>query len=265
MKLLSLREIQLKELEILVAFDKFCKENNLRYYLSGGTLLGAIRHKGFIPWDDDIDICMPRPDYKKMIEIFPEKYEEKFLLRCAERNNYEISYARLVDLKTFVDTKRSFGFDNNLWIDIFPVDGVSENINTQKNIFRKGYNYGRILILYYSKFIIAKNPIYTIPKFLLMIFLKMGGTKYFRNQILKMANDYDKSFNVGVLTGRAGIGEVMNKIEFEKTVLVDFEGYKFPTFSCWDSYLKNLYGDYMKLPPEKERESHGTNKTYSIN
>lgn len=263
-KELSLRDVQKEALKILILFDTFCKENNLRYYLSGGSLLGAIRHKGFIPWDDDIDICMPRPDYKKMIKLFPKNFNNNYFLRCAENNTDVIAYARIVNLNIFVENIRTKGFVNNLWIDIFPVDGVPDSEEKIKRIFEKTYRYGRILLLYYSKFIFAKNPIYTIPKFLLMIYLRLGGTKYFRGKIMELAQDYDISDKVGVLTGRAGAGEVMWKNEFEKVVLVDFEGYKLPTFSCWDSYLKNLYGDYMKLPSLNERERHDTTRAYII-
>ena len=83
MRILNNKEIKKIELNILLHFDSFCKEHNLRYYLSGGTLLGAVRHKGFIPWDDDIDVCMPRPDYEKMINIYQNK--GNFLLKSKEK------------------------------------------------------------------------------------------------------------------------------------------------------------------------------------
>ena len=103
MKELSSKDVKKVELDILINFDRFCKKNKLRYYLAGGTLLGAIRHKGFIPWDDDIDVCMPRPDFEKLIKIFPDKYENKYILKSIKRDNFLYPFAKIINNKTKID------------------------------------------------------------------------------------------------------------------------------------------------------------------
>jgi len=95
-KELSSKEIKKIELDILIDFDDFCKKNKLRYYLSGGTLLGAIRHRGFIPWDDDIDVCMPRPDFERLINIFPNNYGDKYILKSIKRENFLYPFAKII-------------------------------------------------------------------------------------------------------------------------------------------------------------------------
>ena len=131
MKKMQLREIKDIELDILIAFNKFCQDNNLKYYLSGGTLLGAIRHKGFIPWDDDIDVCMPRPDYERLMKIFPNIYMNKYKLKTISRKNFICPFAKIIDINTRVDFKYLNNIDKNLWLDIFPIDGLPKSKKKQ--------------------------------------------------------------------------------------------------------------------------------------
>lgn len=265
-KYLDKNNIKIYELNILINFDIFCKKNNIRYYLSGGTLLGAVRHKGFIPWDDDIDVCIPRKDYEKLKEIFPRIYNNRYLLRSRERNNFIYPFMKLVDINTKVDCKyMKESIDKNLWIDIFPVDGLPNDIDEVRYVYKIVDRYRKILMLNFAKVGQGSTKIKKFLKPIFILFAKFIGVNRCIKKIEEISTiyDYDKSDYVGAITwGLYGVGERMKKSEFEKTVYVDFEGYKFPTFSCWDSYLKNLYGDYMKLPPIEKRKTHDIEAYY---
>lgn len=256
---LNLNEIKKMELDILLKFDEFCKHHKLKYYLAGGTLLGAIRHKGFIPWDDDIDICMPRPDYERAIKLF-RILDNRYKLRSNHIDNFSAPFAKLVDLDTRVISRISdSNIELNLWIDIFPVDGLPENINAVKRIYKKCYFYRGMLRLYDLKSIDDKRIVKRMIKHILKPLSLLIGRNLFIDKLEKVATQYkyEKSKYVGVITwGLYGIGERMLKSEFEKSVKVDFEGHKFPAFSCWDSYLRGLYHDYMQLPPIEKRQTH---------
>ena len=147
MKRLELSEIKNIELNILKEFDCFCKKHNLTYYLAGGTLLGAVRHKGFIPWDDDIDVCMPRKDYLIMIERF-DGFNSKLKLKSNLKGNFPAPFSKIVDISTKIETKYLEDECNqNLWIDVFPVDGLPEDINLVRKIYEKCEFYRQILLL----------------------------------------------------------------------------------------------------------------------
>ena len=127
---MTVKELQETELEILKAFHRFCEEHHLRYYLSGGTLLGAIRHKGFIPWDDDIDLCMPRPDYMKLVEILKDGQldQYRYLNTRYLDKDCPSSMIRVCDNRTELDfTEYRIPYQIGCWIDVFPLDGLEDD------------------------------------------------------------------------------------------------------------------------------------------
>ncbi len=256
MKKLSNREIKNIELQILLRFDEFCKKNKLRYYLAGGTLLGAIRHKGFIPWDDDIDVCMPRPDFMKLLQIWID--DNEYCIKSYFLNNIPFPFAKIVNLNTQID--RLYGNeDKNIWIDIVPVDGLPEDIKEVKKIYRICNIYRKLLVLNYAKLGEGKTLLKKYMKYILKPIAVIYGEKRLIDKINKLAlkYPYETSKYVGIITwGLYGSGERMLKSEFEKYAEAEFEGYKFPIYSCWNSYLQNVYGNYMELPPEEKRKTH---------
>lgn len=253
--------MQLAELKILVAFDKICKIENLRYSLAGGTLLGAVRHKGFIPWDDDIDVCMPRPDYEKLVSLIGEKdISDRYCFITDREKNAAYPFLKLLDKDIGIQIK---GYKEvpNLWIDIFPVDGLPNEDEKIAKIYKKSAKYRKLIYLgmlekakYYrgehSKFyaLLAKT------------FVSLYTVKRAVKKSVKFARRYgfDESDNVGIVTwGCYGVGECMPKREFEQFTKMEFEGLEFSVMGCWDSYLHGIYGDYMQLPPEGKRVFHG--------
>ena len=259
MKQLNLNEIKNREFIMLCELDKFCKKNALKYYIAGGTLLGAIRHKGFIPWDDDIDVCMPRKDYEWLIRNFKSNYKE-IEIKSKLSIGYDIPFAKIVDKNTIIYSKfMNHEFDKMLWIDIFPIDGLPKDLEKVKNIYKKCNFYRKILLLTEANLGEGTNIFRKYIKYILKPLARLYGKKRCVDKLEKIAlsNNYDISEYVGAVTwGLYGIGERMLKIEFEKSVEVEFEGCKFPTFSCWDSYLSGLYGNYLELPPISKRSNH---------
>ena len=259
MRKLTLKEIQKIELDMLKEVANFCKENNIRYYLAGGTLLGAIRHKGFIPWDDDIDINMPRPDYEKFIKIFKSK-NKNYAIKSNKLNNFSAPFTKIVDTRTWIDDRYKNGdIDVNIWIDIFPVDGLPENVKKVKQIYIKIDILRKLMLLCDAKLGFGKNNLKKYSKYILKPIALILGKEYYCKNIEKIAlkYSYDQSKFVGAITwGLHGVGEMMLKEEYEKSVEVEFEQQKFSTFSCWHTTLLNVYGDYMKIPPIENRQQH---------
>lgn len=263
MKRLSKDQIQDIELNILLQLKKVCDFHHLKLYLSGGTLLGAIRHHGFIPWDDDIDVCISRPDYNKLIHILHQKNNMPNYLSmvCYEDGNFDFPFMKIFDKRTIY--KRQYindGEKSNLWIDIFPYDGLPSDINEVKKIYKIGDKYRK----YLAKSKANPNEGKTwIRKFLKPLYLSWINIFYSPErcgkQIEALAKKvpYEEAEYVGAVTwGLYGEGERVKKSEFEKSVDVTFENHIFQTMSCWDSYLTGLYGDYMKLPPKEKRVTH---------
>lgn len=259
MIILNNNEIKQCLIKMLLYFDVFCKNNNLNYYLVGGTLLGAVRHKGFIPWDDDIDVCMPRNDYQKLLSCY-SNIENQYELRSSSLCKFDAPFSKLVDPRTVIDAKYTQNdIDTQLWIDIFPIDGLPDDILDVTFIYKKGDFYRKILILCDAKLGEGKTKIRRYLKFVLKPLANLYGKKRCVDNLERLAAryNYDECKYVGAITwGLYGVGERMLKSEFEQAVEVEFEGHKFPAFSCWDSYLRGLYGDYMKLPPLEKRKTH---------
>jgi lipopolysaccharide cholinephosphotransferase len=267
MKELTLQELKDIEFEILKMFDAFCKENNIKYYLSHGTLLGAIRYKKFIPWDDDVDLLIPRADYDRMIKLF--KDTERYKLFAFEKDeNYRYPIAKLCDMTTLKDEE---GYNNGVTlgvdIDLFPLDAWDDDLEKAKkevryiakNMFRLG--------LTKLKKPDSRNPIKKFIKGCLMIFYKMFGSKYFIKKILKASNKEGQQGNnylgckAWCVYGEKGI---IPASVFAETVDIEFEGEMFPAPKDYDTYLTCLYGDYLPEPPKEKQKTHHGFKAYKL-
>lgn len=265
MEWLSHTELQAAELNILIFFDHFCKTHGLRYSLAGGTLLGAVRHKGFIPWDDDIDVMMPRPDFEKFIELFSETQNQSFFLYSGESPKYP--FAKLLSRDIAVQ-REGINDVPNLWIDIFPVDGLPEDEERIRKIYKKNRFYIKIICFAMWKSLKEyRGRQNKLKAFLITIFVKIYGVKRACQSLDKLAKKipYGSTKKMGIIAwGMYGPGEKMPLSGFDAPVQVDFEGYKFMAVSCWHEYLSGIYGNYMQLPPEEKRVAHDL-KAYRIN
>ncbi len=259
MKLMNLQELQKCEFEILVDFQKFCDENHLRYYLCGGTLIGAIRHKGFIPWDDDIDVMMPRPDLDRFIDLNPNgKLNDHVNIDNMELNENAISaITRLYDTRTEVTfTNKRVCQKFGCWIDIFPLDGLEDGEKERYDHFRKARILQDLQILNDTKFgARRRNKLLTVLQYCLVPILPIVygiGHVCWNRKMDSLARKYpyDTAKYVGVVGGRAAEKEAMLKTDMEPVVYVDFCNRKFTAMANYDEYLTNLYGDYMTPPDE---------------
>ena len=261
----SLRSVQLKELDLLKYFQRVCRENNITYYALGGTLLGAIRHQGFIPWDDDIDVMMPRPDYERLYHPedldmtgFPEYMEFK----TYRDGTLNYPFIKLVDTRTFVDFPY---YDNEtnvnqIWMDIFPIDGNSADKKENRRIYEKSLRLRKLIFIKLAKKGEGKTLLKKVLKPVVIGALKVAMPMprlLAKIDSLSMAIPYDSTPYVGCIMWGYGPRERMSRKKFMIPVKVPFEGRMMNAPSNYDHYLRGLYNDYMQLPPEEKRVMHG--------
>lgn len=262
MKELSLSEIKKIELDILVNFHEFCKENNLKYFLAYGTLLGAIRHKGFIPWDDDIDVVMPRKDYRVFISKYNYWAKKKYNIVSLDfRNDYYLCAAKLIDPNTILKENVNQVIDIGVFIDVFPLDFLTSDFKSACKHMK------RIERMYWP--IVFKQIEYGKNKPLLKrIAFKLGHQCFKRTNISKRLLKIDKvsqKFNfledsrycgLVCFRGTYGVKEILESSWFNDCVEIEFEGKFFYAPYEYKKVLAHLYGDYMSLPPIEKRVTH---------
>ena len=262
---LDINEIKKIELNILCEFAAFCDSNTLKYYLGYGTLLGAARHKGFIPWDDDIDVLMPRSDYNRFIELtgynpIKQNLETRLYKDCKNPNIYP--FAKVINTDTVVYEKGKARKNiSGLWIDVFPLDGYPENHDEAIALFAEYQKIRNLQDLATTNpFYVKQNIIKKIIKtFLIAPFVKLYGIKKICSKIDILAQTYsfEACEKVADFTWGDNAETYLLKTELEPSAEVDFEGFKFKAPAGWERYLERLYGNWQQLPPEAERIPHG--------
>lgn len=252
---LNLDEIHFTELNILKYIDNKCKENNITYSLAYGTLIGAIRHKGFIPWDDDIDIFMLREDYDKFIEILSKERDERYVLASLQNDKkYFYDYAKVVDTFTKIELDDIVYNENDgLWVDIFPLDRVACFPFIHRLIIAP-FVFCNSLSLHLH-FPSKKWSYFWYP---LWAFSRLLGPRFFAKTVDFLVRLGKSEKYVGRIGGASSI---KRHYYFERnwclsTTKVPFEGCEFLSYEKYDNLLRFGYGDYMKLPPEDKRICH---------
>lgn len=266
-KQLNLEQIKQEELSILSFIDSLCRKHDIRYCLAYGTLLGAVRHQGFIPWDDDIDICMPRPDYERFLQIWDKEINNKktsFKLFSPQTNEaYYYEYAKIISSNTICKINQPLEEikGTGVWIDIFPLDGVPNYffIHFWKLRILRGL---RSLSVYTS--VPKVNSIKSLCIYILWKTIKKIGWKFFQKRVISLSQHYkyNESNYVSVSVLAENIKHKYNKELFENTTEVTFEAKKFYSPKDYHSYLKTTYGDYMQLPSEEKRISNHSFEAY---
>lgn len=240
-------ERKIVQLVMLDEIDSFCRNNNIRYSLAFGTLLGAIRHKGFIPWDDDVDIMMPLPDLLKFKKLFHSES-----LKYVDIDNdscFEFPFARIANTRTYCKqglVYKSYG----ICIDLYVMIGLPKN---EDDFWEEAIKYYKTRLLYikWRSRLIRRLPFFNIPGFTRVV-------KRDRDFLYQNPEDYNKSERFYAIAGPLEIRDKMiyDRDLFSQINEIRFENHIYLSIASWDYYLTLRYGNYMELPPEDQRKPY---------
>ncbi len=262
----QLKTLQAIELENLRMLMEICEKNHLRYYLIGGSLLGAMRHKGFIPWDDDIDVGLPRPDYNRFVQIAKDYLPAHMDIKTMTSDpNYKCYFTRLIN------NKKKIYWDHGqytavigVWMDVFPLDGLPENPLLRKlQVFRVKLNKAlyKFTQIDYVSTNRTNRPFSERVLIRFAQLTRIGRLLNADKRLQKLDRalqryDYDASAYAWNFSGCYGKREIVPHIQLGGSRTAEFEGMQVSIPEAAEDYLTSIYGDYMKLPPEDQRRSH---------
>ena len=256
-----MNELQKALLEMLVWFHGFCKQHGLRYYMLGGTMLGAARHKGFIPWDDDIDVGMPRTDYERLEQILQREPSDRYVLETprTEARDYFYPFSKIYDTHTTLIENTRLKIKRGIYLDIFPLDGIGASEEESKRNYRSihwkynllltrvtGIREGRSKLKNLAVVIARLIPETILNNKRLLLGLEQDCKKY----------DFDSFLWVGNLVGAYNFKELVPKEYFGEPTLYEFEGQLLFGLQQANEYLTHVYGDWRRLPPKEKQASH---------
>ncbi|MGN0371086.1 MAG: phosphorylcholine transferase LicD [Butyrivibrio sp.] len=256
----SIEDVQKKIFKVMLYVDRVCREHNIVYFLSGGTLLGAIRHNGFIPWDDDADIMLPRSEYDKLLKVLKDNPDDRFRFGSVETDkDWTRPWARVWDSTTLVEFDSIKDSAIGVYVDILPIDGIPTN-----RLLFKLHNYRIKFLNVLRNASMRENFLEgeknkTLKKLLGKLTAKKGPY-YYACKVNRVSGKMD--YNTHAYSGVSVLSHYMDKERFETvwfsgTTEKDFCGHDFLIPEGYDNYLRQLYGDYMKLPPaDKQKSDH---------
>lgn len=269
---MELNDIEIKNrlVVLLRRFDDICEKNGLRYSLGYGTLIGAMRHKGFIPWDDDIDVIMPQDDYIKFLELACFRQQDsnsKVILyepdnKSIQYVNYCYPFAKLIDNETYI-TSDFFREIGGLWIDIFPITGLPGNKNEIESLFNVQYSLHRKLAAAHRyRNLKTCSPVVFFKQVRCNYYFKMHKQLVKEMKSLSFSYPFNLSENVANSIWGYGKKEIMPRKWFEEYIDIEFEGHVFKGLRCYNEFLYQIYGDWDKMPPEDKRIAHHYYKAF---
>lgn len=256
---ITLREAQLEMTEMLCWFHRFCQKNGLRYSLDGGSLLGAIRHKGFIPWDDDIDIVMPMPDYLRLLKLLPEQINSEYEFLSPHGGKKTVSTVTRIVSKSLITQQNHYPvkYICGMGIDIWAIAGFPENIKEQIEYSAELEHLGEV---WKEKIVIPFND---SDEF-------QNECIKFGEKMLELMTEY--SYDKCSFGGYAYIGRILHirnkenraipKMIYDELEMFEFEGNYFSGLRNYDNYLSQMFGDYMQLPPVEKRVTENSDIIY---
>lgn len=270
MRELTLKQMQEIELGILKYIRDICDEYNINYYLAYGTLLGAVRHQGFIPWDDDVDIWMPREDFTKFMNVIKENPHPVYELVCFEMDSrFTAPLPKVIDNRTRLCQNYAFieKVELGVYVDIFILDGVGDDISTANANYNKSMEiYKKWFRADTKMFPPGKKKFGSFLRWVRNLRYKARGIPYFLEKLIQnnsrysfYDSDYVAALNAGTPDANSALFE--NKLFGQESELI-FENEEFRVPSDYEVILKSCYGNYRELPPEEKRVSH---HCYTVN
>ncbi|MEW8992868.1 phosphorylcholine transferase LicD [Clostridium sp.] len=261
----KLRSAQLVMLKILDEVKRICEKNQIEYWLDSGTLLGAVRHKGFIPWDDDLDICMMRDDYNRFIEVCKDELDSKYFLQIYDTDKYtQNPFLKIRDRNSILRMNEREKGHVGIFVDIFPMDPYDSKDNNNTNYkIKKSLN--NKILFYWMKYAEIKKPFLKNLKGNLVKVMARTYFYIFHNYDYESLNieakKYVNKINMENIKTSKYVGygvevpfeQILKREDVFPLTTLEFEGKKYYTPGNFDGYLKEFYGDYMKLPDIEDR------------
>ncbi len=252
-KIEDIHELRSIQLNILKEIHRFCEKSGVTYFLSSGTLIGAVRHKGYIPWDDDIDVYMPRASYDRFLKTYCDETGKYVILDPSKTTDYYYTFAKLADSRTMMVENETPGFKIGVFVDIFPIDFISDNPDEQERIFKRK----RLLYKIRRCKISRHNPLGSRLAYLCYKYLPLS-VKQLDKMISRLIISNTETNTVCNLTeaGPVTTQGCFAAKDIATAVDIEFEGLMLKTMAGYVDYLTHTYGDYMRLPPVEERVTH---------
>lgn len=263
MREINTEELKKIQVEILDVMSQFCENHGIQYWLDWGTLLGAIRHKGYIPWDDDVDTGMLRKDYDIFMKLFNEENDRYKVYSVENDPSYSFPFAKIIDTQTVLYEPDEHGYKSAVYVDLFVYDNAPEDEEEVRRMFQR-----RDFLLKMRSLQWRHRPSGNVLRraliYMANVPMRLIPTGYFEKKIIQNARKYQdtETGKIGNFTDSYTV--TADKSIFTDFIYVEFEGKKYRAPARYDEWLHAAYGDYMQLPPVEKRVSRHSFKAYYL-